>query len=214
MGNKHKVRREKVIAYLLNGDFASLVALAERETGVSAILLQLTYALDDLLSWRAVEGLGYLAEFHPDKVTPIRGRLLWLLNEDSGSFGWGAPAVLGEIGRRNFTLVADIVEMLFGYLEEEFSRSAMLWGLGRLGQGHPEVVRKAIPQIMEYVLDADPQVRAHAAWCLGVNGAREAAAPLAQLSDDSEPVKLYENGELWETTVGAIARQALARLQS
>ncbi|OPX20190.1 MAG: hypothetical protein BZ151_05090 [Desulfobacca sp. 4484_104] len=212
MANKHKVRREKVIACLLNGDFNSLVELAGRETAVSSILLQLTYSLDDLLSWRAVEGLGYLAHAHPEKVKIIIGRLLWLLNEDSGSFGWGAPAVLGEIGRRNFSLVADIVEVLFGYLEEEFSRSPMLWGLGRLGEKHPEVVQPGIPQIMKYVLDADPQVRAHAAWCLGAIGALAAVASLAQLSDDPEPVKLYENGELRQTTVGAIARQALAPL--
>ncbi|MBW1916535.1 MAG: HEAT repeat domain-containing protein [Deltaproteobacteria bacterium] len=214
MTTKHKIKREKVTAYLLNGDFASLVELAGREPVVSSILLQLTFALDDPLSWRAVEGLGYLAEAHPERVKTILGRLWWLLNEDSGSFGWGAPAVLGEIGRRNYSLVADTVEMLFSYLDEEFSRSPMLWGLGRMGQTHPEIVREAIPQIMEFLHDADPQVRGHAAWCLGVNGAGEGVGPLARLASDAEPVKLYENGELRQTTVGEIAREALARLES
>ncbi|MFP3868547.1 MAG: DVU0298 family protein [Desulfobacteraceae bacterium] len=214
MTSKHKIKREKVIDHLLTKDFAALVELAKREPVVSSILLQLTFALDDLLSWRAVEGLGYLAEAHPENVKIIRGRLLWLLNEDSASFGWGAPAVLGEIGRRNYSLVADISEMLFAYLDEEFSRSPMLWGLGRMGQIHPEVIREAIPQIMEFVDDVNPQVRAHAAWCLGVSGALEGVPALSRLTDDSEAVRLYENGELRETTVGEIARQALARLQS
>lgn len=214
MANKQKARREKVIDQLLAGDFAALIETAGREPGIIVILLQLTFALEDLLSWRAVEGMGYLAQALPDKVAKIRGRLLWLLNEDSGSFGWGAPAVLGEIGRQNLSLIEDIMLMLFTYLEEDFSRSPMLWGLGRLGQEHPHAIQPAIPQIMEFLQDPVPQVRANAAWCLGMSGALAAVEPLTKLTNDPEPVKLYEDGELRQTTVEEIARQALGRLRS
>lgn len=209
-----KARREQVIALLARGDFPGLVEMAGRQRGITVILLQMLYSREDPLSWRAVEGLGCLARAYPAKVQKVIGRLLWLLNEDSGSFGWLAPAALGEIGKQNLSLVEEIILMFFNFLEEEFSRPPMIWGLGRLGQEHPEVIQPAIPRIMECLHDPTPQVRAYAAWCLGVNQASAAVGPLTRLTGDPEPVKLYEAGELRLTTVGDLAREALARLES
>ena len=101
--------REQIIRMLREADFPALVELAATEPGVGDMLLQFLYDPQDLLHWRALEGLGHLAGAQPEQVRKLISRLLWLLNEDSGSFGWGAAAALGEIGRGNIALVKDII---------------------------------------------------------------------------------------------------------
>jgi hypothetical protein len=205
--------REQIVALLREGNFPGLVELAGRETGVAGQLLRFIYDPGDLLHWRALEGLGCVAGAHPGQVQKVLGRLLWLLNEDSGRFGWGAASALGEIGRHQLPLVKEIVPMFCGFLEEEFSRGPMLWGLGRLGEVHPEALAEVLPVIEASLSDPDPQVRAWAAWCLGKARAAGAAAGLQGLWGDDRPVLIYDEGELHHTTVDRLARRALASLQ-
>jgi HEAT repeat protein len=204
--------REKLAAFLKEGNFAAVVELAGQEQAVADLLLQFLYNPQDILQWRALEGLGRVAGAHPEQVRRVITRLLWLLNEDSGSFGWGAAAALGEIGRQQISLVRDIIPMFCGFLREDFSREPMLWGIGRLAEAHPEALREVVPDIMACLTDADPQVKALSAWSLGKIGAREAREALQGLAADQRAVLIYDQGDRRRTTVGELARQALARL--
>lgn len=214
MSTSRKAKRAQIVTLLLAGDFPALVELTAATGGVVTILLQMLFAPDSLLHWRATEALGLIAQAHPKRIKEIIPRLLWSLNEDSASFGWGAAAVLGAIGKNNYGLVEDIHLMLFNYLEEDFTREGMLWGLGSLGETHPQVVQEAAPRIRACLADANPQVRTYAAWSLGIIGERAAVPDLRLLQDDHQPVKLYEDSNLRETTVGQVAREALQRLES
>ena len=140
------------------------------QPGVGEALLQFLYDPHDLLHWRALEGLGHLAGAHPEQVRKLISRLLWLLNEDSGSFGWGAAAALGEIGRGNIALVNDIISMFCGFLEEEFSLAPMLWGIGRLAEKHADRLHEVLPMIVPFLTSSEAQVRALTAWALGKAG--------------------------------------------
>jgi len=201
--------REEVAGLLAAGDFAGLTVLAGRQGGIPDLLLKFLYNPRDLLHWRAVEALGRLAAAYPRQVQKVIGRLLWLLNEDSGSFGWGAAAALGEIGRGQVSLVADLIPMFCGFLAEKFSREAALWGLGRLAEVHREMLGEVLPLVPPLLQDPDPQVRAHAAWCLGKAGYRQAAPDLEALLADEGAVLLYQGGELSHATVARLAREAL-----
>lgn len=173
-------------------------------------LLHFLYDPGDLLHWRAVEGLGFVAGAHPRQVQRLIGRLLYLLNEDSGSFGWGAAAALGEIGRHQLPLVAEIIPRFCGFLEEGFSRASMLWGVGRLAEVHPEPLEEILPFIAPCLEDPDPQVRGLAAWCLGKFRHPQPREALLALGADESAVELYEHGGWRRTTVGQVAREALA----
>jgi HEAT repeat protein len=206
--------REQITACLRESNFPALVELAGRETGVPTQLLRFLYDPNDVLQWRALEGLGHVAGAHPGQVQKVIGRLLWLLNEDSGSFGWGAAAALGEIGRHQLSLVQEIIPMFYGFLEEEFSRGPMLWGLGRLGEVHPQLLEETLPLIEAALGDADPQVRGWAAWCLGQARVRRAAPAFKALLGDDSPIKLYDGWELRQTTVARVAKAALDSLEA
>ncbi len=204
--------REKIVALLRENDFAALVELAGQEKSVADILLQFLYDPRDILLWRALEGLGHVAGAHPEQVRKLIPRLLWLLNEDSGSSSWGAAAALGVVGRYRLELVRDIIPMFCGFLWEDFSRAPMLWGIGRLAEVHPEVLAEVVPDMVPGLSDADPLVRALSAWALGMVGAQDALEAIQDLLSDQETVIIYEQGELRRTTVGEAARKALACL--
>lgn len=205
--------RQEILTLLKEGNFPALVALAGRENRVADLLLQFLYDPHDPVQWRALEGLGHVAHGHPRQVQKLISRLLWLLNEDSGSFGWGAAAALGEIGRQELSVVADIIPMFCGFLEEPFSRASMLWGIGRLAEVHPEVLAEVRPLIPLFLRDDDPQVRGLSAWALGKLRHREARGQVEKLLADEAPVELYEQGELRPTSVARLAREALAELE-
>jgi hypothetical protein len=153
-----------------------------------------------------------VAGSHPEQVDRLINRLLYLLNEDSGSNGWGAAAALGEIGRHQIALVQEIIPMFVGILEERFSREPMLWGVGRLAEVHGELLDEVLPVIVPFLTSPEPQVRALAAWGLGKARYRPAAGAIQALTGDQHPVELYDRGQLVETTVGQIACEALAGL--
>lgn len=208
------VLRRKIQTFLDEADYSGLVDLAGREPAVTHLLLQFLYDPQDLLHWRALEGLGHLARVQPGQVRKIIHRLLWLLNEDSGSFGWLAAAALGEIGRNQLSVVQEIIPMFCGFLEEDFSRVPMLWGVGRLAEVHPGEVEEVKPWVRWCLTHPDSQVRALSAWCLGKMGDREAREDLAALLNDEQPAEVYDRGELRPTTVAQAARAALDRLDS
>jgi len=197
------------VVLLEAGDFPALAALAGREPGVAFKLAGFLFSPGELLHWRAVEGLGYVAASQPEQVRKIITRLLYQLNEDSGSFGWMAAAALGEIGRHSLPLVEDILPMFHGFLEQDFTRIPMLWGLGRLWEVHPRALEEAVPLLFVFLKDPDPQVRGLAAWGLSRVDPPAATEALRGLLGDDGPVELYDREQLRRTSVGQLAREAL-----
>jgi HEAT-like repeat protein len=205
--------RQEIRTLLEQGNFPELVDLAGRESPVTGLLLQFLYDPRDPLHWRALEGLGHVAHGHPRQVQKVISRLLWLLNEDSGSFGWGAAAALGEIGRHELSVVAEIIPMFCGFLEETFSRAPMLWGIGRMAEVHPDKLDEVVPCLFACLEDEDPLVRGLSAWALGNLKEKKAREPLEKLLADDAPVMLYDQGNLRPTSVAELAREALVALK-
>ena len=209
---KRRQLREMIVPLLQAADFAALTKLAGQESGVAAILMQYLYEPGALLYWRALEGLGQVAGSHPEQVGKLINRLLYLLNEDSGSNGWGAAAALGEIGRNQIALVKEIIPMFVGFLEEPFSQEPMLWGVGRLAEVQAELLHEVLPEIVPFLTSTDPQLRGLAAWGLGKARYRPAAGAIQALTRDEHPFQVYDHGRLIAITVGQAAREALAGL--
>ena len=118
----------------------------------------------------------------------------------------------GEIGRGRIDLVKEIIPMFVGFLEEPFSQEPMLWGVGRLAEVQADLLYEVLPEIVPFLTSTEPQLRALAAWGLGLARYRPAAGALQALTGDEHPVELYDRGRLIATTVGQIAHEALANL--
>lgn len=170
----------------------------------------------------------------------VMRQLIWRMNEESGNIGWGIGEIWGEIMARNERLADDYHTILLSYVQEYEGichgnfldhpplRWGVLWGLGRLAQERPELLEKGLDDL-ELVLDPakvmegregtyeglechDAQARGLACWALGAVGAQRSLEPLRRVLDDRGEVRLFCDGRMEETTVGALAGEAIGRI--
>lgn len=180
---------------------------------------------DTLLKWRAVSAFGdvvsALALQEMEAARVIMRRLMWSLNEESGAIGWGAPEAFGESMAQSAALAREYHRILISYvlepargdgnyLEHEPLRRGAYWGLVRLAEVRPGLVRAALPAFVEGISLDDPQIRGLCAWGLGYVGDQSAVAQLKQLLGDSREVELYRDRVLQALRISDLAQKALA----
>jgi hypothetical protein len=201
-------------------DLEAIADLAGRRSRLLNVLLALTFDRDPLVGWRSVEAMGVAArrmvEGDPSPVREHMRRLVWLLSEESGGVCWRAPEALAEIVRAcpdHFADYAPIVVHLLDTMAEEdldHFRPGVLWGIGRLGALAIDAVGSVLPRIEAALDHAEPQVRGMAAWCLGEVGRTAPLAARVGLLQDEGPVATFRDGDLVNTTVGALATGAVS----
>ena len=71
------------------------------------------------------------------------------LNDESGGIGWGAPEAMGEITAENEILAREYHPILVSYIDEKGNplenhllERGVMWGIGRLAQKSPELLRE------------------------------------------------------------------------
>lgn len=145
-------------------------------------------------------------------------RLVWSLNEESGSIGWGSPLAMAEIMSRDQKLAGEFVNILVSYitdggnfLEYEPLQRSVLWGLGHLAQKRPDLLNtiSLAPQVALLLRSPDAGVRGAAAHVLGFLPGGDGQAQLGRLVDDSTEVSVYSEGGLVRSSVGQLARGTL-----
>lgn len=187
---------------------------------------------EELLRWHAVSVMGLvvarLADDDMEEGRLIMRRLLWSLNDESGSIGWGAPESMAEIMSLHDGLAGEYVHMFISYmredgeelwqdgnyLEHETLQRGLLWGAGRLAFSRRQLVlEKGMAQDLPPYLDSpDGTVRGFAARAIGLMGVPLSLDLLQELQADDAPVRLYEDGKMSAVTVGELAGQSLQRL--
>lgn len=180
---------------------------------------------NETVRWHAVTALGPvvsdLADRDMEAARVVMRRLMWSLNDESGGIGWGAPEAMGEIMACHAGLAGEYGHILVAYMREdgyflelEQLQRGLMWGLGRLAQTRPALLRdrNAITYLLPYLDSPDTIVRGLAARALGLLGAKEASASLAKLVADRGEIKLYLNRAFVFETVGSLAEKALANI--
>ena len=89
----------------------------------------------------------------------------------------------------------EIIPMFIGILEEPFSQESMLWGVGRLAEVQAGLLHEVLPEIVPFLTNPKPQLRALAAWGLGLARYQPAAGAIQALTGDEHPVELYDGGQ-------------------
>jgi len=180
---------------------------------------------DEIVRWHAVTALGpivsALADRDMEAGRVVMRRFMWSLNDESGGIGWGSPEAMGEIMACHEGLAHEYGHILVAFMREdgfflelEMLQRGLMWGLGRLAQVRPSLLRKkdAITYLLSYLDSPDVTVRGLAAWALGLLQAEEALPGLARLSSDPGRIKHYLNRVLINETVGSLAEKALANI--
>jgi HEAT repeat protein len=177
----------------------------------------------DIIRWHAVSALGVvmaeLAKEEMDAARNVMRRLMWSLNDGSGSVGWGGPEAMAESMANHQGLAEEYAHILVAYMREdglylEFPplQRGLMWGVGRLAEVRPDLLRRweAPVYLFPYLDSEDPEVRGLAARAVGILRAEGAEMKLAVLKNDSSKVLLYDKGCLETRTVGELAGEAIA----
>jgi len=191
--------------------------LAGRQRRVLGSLVSLTFDLDPLIAWRAVEAMGAaaarIADDDPEYVREHLRRLRWLISDESGGICWRAPEAMAEIIRRRPRLFLEhipiVVYLLRVMAEEDLVRfrAGILWAIGRLGDLAASEVEAVLPSIAACLDDSDPQVRGMAVWCLVQCRRAEPLKARSDLLSDEGTAVLYLDGHLLNRSVAELVRQ-------
>ena len=180
-------------------------------------------SIDEHIKWRTVSAMGKvvanLADEDIESARVVMRRLMWMLNDESGGIGWGAPEVMGEVmasheglGKEYASVLVSYVRENGNFLEYEPLQRGAVWGVGRVAQVRPHLVQDAVPHLILFLESSDATVRGMTAWTVGLLRATAARVKLEALLEDDAAMLLYLNRELVPRSVNALAKEALAAI--
>ncbi len=178
---------------------------------------------DEQIKWRTVSAMGKvvanLADEDMESARVVMRRLMWMLNDESGGIGWGAPEVMGEIMASHEGLAKEYASVLVSYVREDGNfleyeplQRGAVWGVGRVAQVRPHMVQDAVPHLILFLESSDATVRGMTAWTVGLLRATAARVKLEALLEDDATMLLYLNRELVPRSVNALAKEALTAI--
>lgn len=175
---------------------------------------------NEKLKWGAVKAMGVvvgqLADRDLEAARVMMRRLMWNLNDESGGMGWGSPEAMGEILATHRGLAHEYAHILLSYaredgnyLEHEGLQRGLLWGIGRLSEKRPELVRGAAVFLLPYLASQDGMIRGLSARIMGLLQAKEAQPMLRRLTDDESELIIMDEHNLTTRRVKDLAEEAL-----
>ena len=210
--------KDEIKDALREKDFGRVARLAAENRKVFSILISLAYDKEDVLCWRAIEAMGSaagaVAAEDPASVRTIVQRLLWSMRDEAGGIGWSSPEMLGEIVRSAPGPFQDIPSIILSFQDEEMFLGGILWAVGRIAGTGLSLDGDAAELVLRCLDHGDPRVRGLAVIAAAGMRSEAGAEKIAAMTADEAPARIYGQGELQETTVGALAAGALLRLRS
>jgi hypothetical protein len=218
--------RKRILERLLSARDGQTGSELNRFTPMQVInsLFSFLYHGDRSIKREAVSMMGStvagLAEDNMESGRNVVRRLMWNLNDESGSIGWGSPEAMGEILARHEKLAAEYGHILASYtrpegnyLENEILQRGLLWALLRVRRTRPELFTGLDPLVLPYLESGDPAVRGLAAELLGELRETKACHALSRLLEDDSEYESPMEAEGSKRRVKDAAREALAKIK-
>jgi len=183
-------------------------------------LLSFIQSGNEKVKWGSVKAIGHvvgqLADRDLEAARVIMRRLMWTLNDESGGIGWGSPEAMGEIMAIHRGLAQEYAHILISYarqdgnyLEHEGLQRGLLWGIGRLSEKRPELVRESAGLFLPYLESRDAVIRGLAVRLMGLLRVKEAQPVLQTLAEDESAIALVIENRLAAARVKDLAAEAL-----
>ncbi|MBX6422087.1 DVU0298 family protein [Thermosulfurimonas sp. F29] len=208
-----KLRRPEAETLVAEGRFEEILELCRAQPLNLRVLQKLLYHPDRALRLRTVKYLGELArnlaDEIPEALADLVKRLLYA-SADSAASAWGALEAVGEIVRALPERFGLYVRNLMAFLPYPEFRPAALFALWRIGEKHPELLRREKAfGLLRYLSDENPEVRGLTLLILRALGLREAAPEILPLSQDESEFEVYlpEEERFVTLQVGRLAQE-------
>ena len=202
-------------------DLGTLCKLPARK--VINPLFSFLLSTEPKIKWATVTAFGAvvsnLAGQDMESARVIMRRLMWQLNDESGGIGWGCPEAMGEIIACHRGLAREYARVLVSYiredgnfLEHEPLQEGSLWGVGRVAQVRPKLIRDAVPHLLLFLEARDATLRGLTVWTLGLLGVREARSQMERLANDDSRIAIYRDRKIKTYQVKDLAKEALGKI--
>ena len=162
---------------------------------------------DSKIKWHGVTAFGFvvdrMAKESIEDARVIMRRFLWMLNDESGGIGWGAPEAMGEIMAWNQKLALEFHSILISYLQEDEQgkdnfleytplRRGAFWGVARLAQTRSELAKKASLKVISALgCEHDVYILIYILLYLQLLGGIEIKQHVQRLLQDERQVEVY-----------------------
>jgi hypothetical protein len=137
-------RITEAVERCLLGDEAPLETLVAEESGAVRYLLSMTYRPDRERRLAGARGLALAAHHHPALIREVVRRLVWAMNDESGTNGVTAPEVLLAIAEEKPDLLLPVVPDLTRLSTDEGLRAGLHRTLEQVATACPGQVGERI----------------------------------------------------------------------
>jgi len=182
-------------------------------------LTALLYDDDRLICRRAVEALGIAAGLEAgrnlENARRLVRRLLWTMNDESGSICWYAPEAIGEVLVNVPPLIDEYGPLLPAFLQEEpFERGAH-WAVARVASLRPDIYKDNVDRLVRSLDNPDPDIRGYTLIALKLINAKSAAQKAELLKADTANVSIYDfnTGTIKKVSVASLVEDLLASVE-
>lgn len=134
-----KISKKEFVELIKERNFKMLREVCKNNKNILGWLISLSYDKEDIISWKAIEAMGHVAEeyvkanYIEDLRNTIR-KLLWSMTDESGGIGWRAAELIAEIVYADPKLFADIIPILWSQREEKSFLESVLRGMLKLSR--------------------------------------------------------------------------------
>jgi hypothetical protein len=136
--------RAQVQELVANGDSERLGALVAEEPRAIRHLVGCTYQADEKIRGIACQAIGRAARHHPDLVQQVVRRLVWAMNDESGTHSLTAPEVVKAVAVECPELLLPVVPDLTRLAADEGLHERLAEVLGLLAEKFPGSVGRGI----------------------------------------------------------------------
>jgi len=129
-------------------DFDALEAIVKKEKRAVRFLLGLSYQSDPEVRRNASRGIALAGRYHKKLVRDVVRRLVWAMNDESGTNALTAPEVLNAIAEEKPDLLLPVVPDLIRLAGDEGLHDGLSETLHKVSQAYPGKVGKKLTKAL------------------------------------------------------------------
>jgi hypothetical protein len=135
---------DAVRAAVARGDLGELDGIVAGDRRAVRILLGMCYEGDATVRDAAAAGLALAAKHHPALVGEVVRRLIWAMNDESGTNAVAAPSVIRKIAEVAPTLLVPVVPELLRLTADPSLRDELVAAVRRVAEQMPGATVRAV----------------------------------------------------------------------
>jgi len=130
--------RERLAEAALGGRAEELAAAVSADKHALRHLVALTYRREPDIRAAAARGIALAGRHHPKLVQEVARRLIWAMNDESGTHALTAPEVLRAIAEESPELLLPLVPNLLGLTDDPGLREPLVEVVRLVAQRDPK----------------------------------------------------------------------------